>query len=484
MIKRFSILLVIAGILWLPAFLFAQDSRTDVTIHVVQRGETLFRIALRYGTTVDALAGLNAIADPTNIQVGQRLLVPSAPSPAQNVPEVHIVQPGETLGSIAGLYGLSPDELAQLNDISDPDQIYVGQNLTLIPQIVEPVTPTPFAPPPTAVAQEDSDPSNIVYVVQTGDTLFRIAQQYDVQVADLALANGISDPTLIYPGQQLIIPGIEVLQIALDLPEGISRLEVIPSILVEGQTGEFSVTTVTASTLSGDFLGHSLNIASDTSNTTHVMLVGVPVFTEPGVYPLELTITSSGGVQTQLSVNIQVISGNYGRESIRLVDGLADLLDPNVEGTEQNLLQSMMSRFTLTRYYDGPMSLPAAAGVTSPFGRKRSYNGGAFDHFHAGTDFSGAPGTPVMAPATGVVTFVGTLDVRGRATIIDHGWGVFTGYWHQSEQYVNAGDMVSPGQVIGTVGATGRVTGPHLHWELWVNGVPVDPMQWVKQSFS
>jgi murein DD-endopeptidase MepM/ murein hydrolase activator NlpD len=79
--------------------------------------------------------------------------------------------------------------------------------------------------------------------------------------------------------------------------------------------------------------------------------------------------------------------------------------------------------------------------------------------------------------------FAGSLNVRGKATIIDHGWGVYTGYWHQTEQLVSVGDTVTVGQVIGTIGATGRVTGPHLHWEVWVNGVPVNPMQWVKQSF-
>jgi murein DD-endopeptidase MepM/ murein hydrolase activator NlpD len=130
------------------------------------------------------------------------------------------------------------------------------------------------------------------------------------------------------------------------------------------------------------------------------------------------------------------------------------------------------------------MGLPAAAAIVSPFGRKRAYDGGAFDHFHSGTDFGGASGTPILAAASGYVVFVGPLNVRGNATIIDHGWGVFTGYWHQTEQYVQVGDFVSAGQVLGTIGSTGRVTGPHLHWELWVNGVPVDPMQWVQQSFN
>lgn len=485
MIRYLLRFVFIAGMLWLPAFLSAQDSQPEVTIHVVQRGETLFRIALRYGTTVEGLVDLNGIADPTNIQVGQRLLVPSQISTRQDIPASHVVQAGETLRSIADLYGITINELAQLNNIADPDQIYVGQTLTLIPQNAESATAMPLTPGPTDVPLEkENDRSNLVYVVQPGDTLFRIAQQYDVLVADLAQTNSISEPTLIYPGQQLIIPGTAIPQLALDLPETISGLEVVPSILVEGQTGEFRVTTATPSNLSGSFLGRTLNIASDQSNTLHIMLTGVPVFTEAGVYPLELTVTSQQSTRANLSVNIQVVSGHYGRESIRLVAGLADLLDPSIEGTEQSLIQSVMSKFTPTRYYDGPMSLPAAAGVTSPFGRKRSYNGGAFDHFHSGTDFSVAPGTPVMASAAGVVVFADTLDVRGRATIIDHGWGVFTGYWHQSEQYVNVGDVVATGQVIGSVGATGRVTGPHLHWEMWVSGVPVDPMQWVKQSFN
>jgi murein DD-endopeptidase MepM/ murein hydrolase activator NlpD len=88
-----------------------------------------------------------------------------------------------------------------------------------------------------------------------------------------------------------------------------------------------------------------------------------------------------------------------------------------------------------------------------------------------------------LAAAPGIVVLADALNVRGNATIIDHGWGVFTGYWHQAEQFVRVGDVVTTGQPIGTIGATGRVSGAHLHWELWVSGVPVDPMQWVRQSF-
>jgi murein DD-endopeptidase MepM/ murein hydrolase activator NlpD len=81
------------------------------------------------------------------------------------------------------------------------------------------------------------------------------------------------------------------------------------------------------------------------------------------------------------------------------------------------------------------------------------------------------------------VVLADTLNIRGVATVIDHGWGVYTTYSHQSESYVHVGDFVTLGQVIGTVGDSGRVTGAHLHWEVWVGGVSVDPMQWTVQSF-
>ncbi len=111
-------------------------------------------------------------------------------------------------------------------------------------------------------------------------------------------------------------------------------------------------------------------------------------------------------------------------------------------------------------------------------------NDGPSTFFPTGLDFCGNNTTDVLAPAVGRVVFAGPLTVRGNATVIDHGQGVYTGYLHQSELFVQTGDMVQPGQVIGKVGATGRVTGPHLHWEVWVNGVQVDPLDWLEKTFD
>jgi murein DD-endopeptidase MepM/ murein hydrolase activator NlpD len=143
----------------------------------------------------------------------------------------------------------------------------------------------------------------------------------------------------------------------------------------------------------------------------------------------------------------------------------------------------VVSAVTPRRYFGGLMGLPCAAPVTSPFGSRRSYNGGALQAIHAGTDFAALPGAAVYAPAAGVVALAEPLTVRGNAVIIDHGWGIFTGYWHLESLNVRAGALVQTGDVIGTVGSSGRSTGPHLHWELFVQGVQVDPLQWTKQSF-
>lgn len=489
----------VAGMMLIPALVVGQEATPTIppgiTIHVVQRGETLSQIAASLGTTVGTLVRLNNIANPESIDVGQRLLVPVEGESARQTPSVlHIVQPGETLESIAQRYSLSVEELSARNNLVDASSFYVGLLLDVSMSSV----PPPLAPAPTEAAAEqpvsvptevppavNSTPSQVViHVVQRGQTLYRIAQQYGVTVNDLAQVNQISDPTLIYAGQELIIPGFEPPQLALDMPAPVQSLEIRPLVFIEGKTGRIRLTTSSPVSVSGSFINQTLNDASEAGGTAHTILVGIPVGTAAAVYPLNLVLTDSAGNQTPLSVNVQIAEGRYRRESLTLIGDRARLLNPVLEDAELNRLRTVTSVFTSTRYFDGPMGLPAAAPLSSPFGTTRSYNGGEFSRIHTGTDFASAAGSPILAPAAGIVVAVEPLDVRGNVTIIDHGWGVFTVYCHQTEQYVAVGDSVSARQVIGLTGATGRVTGSHLHWELWIDGVPVDPMQWVRESFS
>ena len=122
----------------------------------------------------------------------------------------------------------------------------------------------------------------------------------------------------------------------------------------------------------------------------------------------------------------------------------------------------------------GTLTLPVAGPVTSPFGARTSPTTGS-QEFHEGMDIGAAEGTPIRAAAPGTVTFAGQMSGYGNVVILSHGGGMQTRYAHQSAMSVTAGQTVAAGEVIGAVGATGEATGPHLHFEVRLNGVAVDP---------
>ena len=118
---------------------------------------------------------------------------------------------------------------------------------------------------------------------------------------------------------------------------------------------------------------------------------------------------------------------------------------------------------------------PRTSVITSEFGSGRLFNGRLTTR-HLGVDFRGALGEPVRAANRGVVALVDNFFLAGNVVYIDHGGGVVTAYFHLSKTLVSAGDAVTRGQVIGLVGATGRVTGPHLHWAARYGAVTVNPL--------
>lgn len=164
-----------------------------------------------------------------------------------------------------------------------------------------------------------------------------------------------------------------------------------------------------------------------------------------------------------------------------------ETIDPEVTQPEDTLWKSLGAPVTPEKLWDGAFLSPVPTDFkdcwTSLFGNRRSYNNGPYDFFHSGLDLCGREGTELYASAAGKVIFTGSLIVRGNVTVINHGWGVYTAYDHQSELFVKIGDTVQPGQLIGLGGATGRTTGPHLHWEVWVGGVAVDPADWLNRSY-
>jgi murein DD-endopeptidase MepM/ murein hydrolase activator NlpD len=125
--------------------------------------------------------------------------------------------------------------------------------------------------------------------------------------------------------------------------------------------------------------------------------------------------------------------------------------------------------------WTAPFLRPRASAISSRFGAGRTFNGQVSSR-HLGVDFRGAVGAPVRAANRGVVVLVDTFFLGGRVVYLDHGGGITTGYLHLSRALVSPGDTVARGETIGLVGATGRVTGPHLHWTARYGAITVNPL--------
>lgn len=161
--------------------------------------------------------------------------------------------------------------------------------------------------------------------------------------------------------------------------------------------------------------------------------------------------------------------------------GLNLALD-DLSGQVQALEERIHSLFELKQdqlsfWASIPSIWPARGWVTSDFGDRRAWGG--HGRVHVGIDIAGPVGTPIIAPADGIVTYRGYRRGYGRTVSIDHGYGISTLYGHCSVIYPNEGEQVKRGTIIATIGSTGRSTGPHLHYEIQVDGVPVNPRLYI-----
>jgi murein DD-endopeptidase MepM/ murein hydrolase activator NlpD len=435
-------------------------------VHVVQRDETLFQIAQQYGSTLDSIITVNSIIDPDQLQVGQRLIILENDNQVIGVLETHIVEPGETLFTIAERYNSTPESLAQVNNIFNARLLYVGESIL--------VTRGANGTLPQAEGS--------VHIVQPSDNLLRLSLKYQVSIRDLAEWNDLDPDNPLQVGQRIVISGSSKAGRFVSLPAPILDFRLAPLPAEQGRSLGAFIQATGDVTINGKIFGKDLRFARQDDG--YHAIIGIHSFTEPGIYPFTITVTDATGQQTIYETRIRVEDGGYGQESIDIPPERQNLLAPEVVQAELDRVAGIMSGYIEQRYFDGLMNLPSTGPVTSQYGTRRSYNGSGFDTFHGGADFGGAEGSTVMAPAAGIVVLAEPLQVRGNTVIIDHGWGVYTGYWHNQELFVQAGQFVQRGDVISSLGATGLVTGAHLHWEMWVSGVQVDPLQWVVHAFD
>ena len=227
--------------------------------------------------------------------------------------------------------------------------------------------------------------------------------------------------------------------------------------------------------LGGEIAGEPIHVERLSARSFRA-LVAVPV-EAPDSLPLALILEESGIRDTQ-SIFIPVSRSSYANETLTVPPAYARPDSAASARIQSEIeLSRKISRASQERrrVWRGAFRLPRASRITSRFGTARVYNGEVQSR-HLGTDFAGAIGAPVRAAGRGIVALVADFYLAGHAVYIDHGAGLVTGYFHLSRADVRPGQRVIAGQLIGAVGRSGRVTGPHLHWVARYGAISVDPM--------
>ncbi len=459
MIKRCLAALLLAAML-LPAFpSLAQDS--DLPTYIVQPGDTVNLIAVRFGVSPQDLIATNELSNPDILPVGAALKIPGLIGVTGEL-TTQVTPLGQNLTRLSRSSQIAPEILTRINRITSPNEIYAGSTL------IVPVS-------------SDQQLRNEIQPVASGQPILEYALVNGLNPWTVAGAIQKDRPVQILPEEPLFSPssGGQAYQWGSVLIEDI---QVLPLPLVQGKTITIRIKSTQAVKPSGELNGMPLHFFSEGDNEW-AALQGIHAMAEPGLADFKLEINNQNAESFLLNQPLLLEPGYYPNDPALYVD--PQTIDAAFTQPEDELVRTVVSNFTPQQLWSGAFHLPVDEPVCikSWYGNRRSYNGSPYIYFHTGVDYGVCANLNIYSPAAGVVVYTGELTVRGNATIIDHGLGVYSGIWHQKSIDVKVGERVEPGQKIGEIGGTGRVTGPHLHWEVWVNGIQVEPLDWLEFEY-
>ena len=455
--KLLPLSLLLFGLAAFPVRSGAAQEPASGPIYIVTEGDTLSGIAQRFGVTVEDLVAANSLPDANSLIIGDRLIIPGLEG-ITGILETAEVGAGENLRSLSRVYRIPPELFIRLNRLVSPNELYVGSSLVLTrSQLVAEPYRSNLGP----------GESLLETAVRTGENPWTVSHW-----------NGFRNLYAAQPGEVLVVdrPGDAG---PAALPRPISGLEISPAF--QGETVVIAIGAGSPVTVSGSLGPYTLAFNAVESGG-YVSLQGIHALLDPDLMTINLSFEMPDGSRYGYAQGVRLYPRDYIFETISVAP---ELIDPETNTAENELIQPYLEAVTPLKQWTGLFAVPSPFEdcINSTFGNRRSYNGSAFTYYHSGVDFCGGTGVEIFAPAVGTVVFTGLLEVRGNFTIIDHGWGIFSAYMHQSEILVEVGDRVETGQVIGLIGSTGRSTGPHLHFEVWVHGVAVNPLDWLEIEY-
>ena len=210
-------------------------------------------------------------------------------------------------------------------------------------------------------------------------------------------------------------------------------------------------------------------------------LIPFSYYEKLGTQKMKLNFKENGTQKSKVFI-LKVADGKYKKEEIQVSSSKVNPKSKEVKkriSKEYAEAMKIYGTVTTESYINSKFILPLDSFITSDFGKARVYNG-SLKGYHSGTDFRAKVGTPLIASNDGIVALVKDRFYSGGTVLIDHGQGIYTCYFHMSAFNVKRDEKVKKGQVIGLSGVSGRVTGPHLHFAVRINGLQVDPLQFVE----
>lgn len=462
--NRVIIFLISFSLLFLPSNKVVAQDANDNPVYIVQSGDTLNTIAIRFGVSVEELISANQMENPNFLSAGTQLIIPGLEG-VSGVLTTESIPFGINLKSISSQNQVPLPVIIKLNRLTSPQEVFAGSNLIF--------------------PQNDQNRLTGSKSLSTGQSLIEFAALHHDNPWVLVGQNQLMGSWDSNPGEPIYYsPGANNTQE--ESGNIFTGAKISPLPMVQGSTVVITISSPEDLAINGELFGHPLAFFKSSENT-YTALQGIHALANPGLTKLQLAARKPNGELLAFEQMLPVIAGAYGQESLS-VDPAT--IDTAVTIPEDEQVKSLVNPVTPEKYWSGIFIPPVDqlsvedTCIKSWFGTRRSYNGSAYSYFHTGIDYGiCVPNFNIYAPAAGKVVFAGPLSVRGFTTYIDHGWGIYSGFFHQKEVQVSVGDVVQPGQLIGQIGATGRVTGPHLHWEIWVNGFQVDPIDWLDNIY-
>lgn len=248
-------------------------------------------------------------------------------------------------------------------------------------------------------------------------------------------------------------------------------------VVPQGQTRLARIVGSEITAVRAEWLGRTVRFWPEADGSYYGLLSADMEQPVSDINTLIVVVDYRDGTQSTLEANAPTVRGAFINQQLNIPPARGYLLDPVTERSELAWLDVMIAPQTTTRgWSEAGFILPIPAGLISPFGAVRTFNG-AHRTRHTGWDIRVIGGQPIMAMAGGTVVMLENLPIRGQYMLIDHGYGVYSGYAHLAEARLEVGQRVEQGMIVGTVGESGRTSGPHFHWETAVGGVWVDCVQ-------